>query len=144
MVKSLIAGVALAACVTAVQTAEAGHRYFYRPSCAGPVQGGWYGQRPVGNYYTPTAPSTVQAVPQAPIAGPPVAQGPGQVIQRFSEEPGAAPGPGPAAAPAPIYQPAAPAYQPAPAVRSQSSGSSSGPSRNPVERRLRPGRGWQR
>jgi hypothetical protein len=135
MTKTWVAGVALAAAIVAAQPADAAGRRV-GPSCAVPVQGGWYHAQSSGGYYVPTAPSAVPVAP-APTYGPPTAQG--QVIRRFSEEPGVAPAPVPATtgvAPAPTYRPTAPAVSTAPR--------SSTPARNPVDRRLRPGAGWQR
>jgi hypothetical protein len=139
MLKSLIAGAALAAAFTTVQSAEAGHRrpcFTNRPVYSGPSQAGWYRSSSGTRYYVPAAPAAGQ--PMQATAGPPTAQGPGQTVRRFSEEPGVAPAeqtPAQVVTPAPTYRPATPAV---------SSPQRSGPPRNPVERRLRPGRGWQR
>lgn len=116
-----------------VSDAFAGWRYHSRRCCP--------------TYYGPTvqyraAPATVApAPPTAPVDGqttrspsvepaPPSAPAQGRTIQRYSVEPT----PAPASQPAPTYQ-QAPTYRQAP---SQSGGFS----RSPVERRLRPGRGF--
>ena len=152
MKRSLIAGVALAAAVTAVVQAEAGHRrtaVTYRPNCATPVYGGWTAQP------APVYTGSVMPAP-APVVGtaqPPVASGNGQVIRRFSVEPDGAPAAEIPTAAAPAYTPA-PAYSPAPAY-APSRSSASSPSLRAAEQgrgvggltgeaRLRPGRGWGR
>lgn len=138
--KMLIAGAALAAAVGVTQFAEAGHHRSYRPcvpTYSSSGQSGWFNFRSANTrYYVPSSRPVMQG---AAPAGPPIAAGQGQTIRRFSEEPGVEAAPqGIAPAPA-VATPRA-----IPSAGSQRRYPYSGPPRNPVERRLRPGQGWQR
>lgn len=141
----LTCGVAFAAVVSLAADASAGHRT-WRNCWTGSSfqqQGPVYRYSSPTRYYAPGQATTIQGAPIVSSSGPPVPGTAAGVTRRFSYEPGAegAAGAPVVTTPAPVQS--APAYRPAPAVRSQSAPSSS-PPRNPVERRLRPGGGWQR
>jgi hypothetical protein len=139
MLKTLIAGAVLASAICTAQSAEAGHRrpcFFFWHAHGAPNQGVWYRNSAGAPNYVPAA---GQPAPP-PSVGPPTAQGPGQTIRRFSEEPDVTPAD---PTPAEIVTPPA-TYRPAPTTNSAKRYPYSGPPRNPVERRLRPGHGWKR
>lgn len=141
------AGSAFAAVLAVPQLASAGHGCGCPcpPRAYAPAGDGVH-HPPAGieMHHAPAAPGTPAVAAPAPSAQPPIAQAPGQVIRRFSYEPGTeSAGQGvsavPVYGPARAYRPAAPGYRSSrPVTNGQSAGGLTG------EARLHPGRGRNR